>query len=105
MIPEMPHDLGWVYVDGIRANFDGHGICAEDDYFRDIAESLEIQKDINGAFHPNAAGHYFGYAPAITESARYALGFPYPGALHPPGTPAPTPPRCATPSSATATTS
>jgi hypothetical protein len=71
------HDLGWVYVNDIQSGFDRHGICAEDDYFRDIFESLELQSDINGAFHPNADGHLFGYAPAIAESARYALGFPY----------------------------
>jgi hypothetical protein len=82
-LSNMAQELGWVYVDGIRANFDRHGICAEDDYFRDIAESFEIQKDKNGSFHPNTEGHYFGYAPEITESARYALGFPYPWSYTP----------------------
>ena len=83
-IRTMTRELGWVYVDDVRANFDRHGICAEDDFFRDIAESLEIQKDINGAFHPDTEGHLFGYAPAIAESARYALGFPYPWTTLPP---------------------
>ena len=76
-IREKAQQLGWNYVLGVRSNFDRHGICAEDDYFRDIFESVELQNDINGAFHPNAAGHLFGYAPAIAQTGRYALGFPY----------------------------
>lgn len=68
---------GWTYVDGVRDRFHRHGICAEDDWLRDIAESFEIQGDKNGAFHPNGAGHAFGYAPAIADAARNALGFPY----------------------------
>lgn len=86
MVPELngviasssaQHD--WVYVDGVRDNFYEHGICADDDYLRDIAESFEIQGDQNGAFHPNSAGHLWGYGDAILDSLRESLGFPYTG--------------------------
>lgn len=83
-IRETAQSLGWTYVHGVRAAFDRHGICAGDDWFRDIFESFEIQKDQNGAFHPDSAGHYFGYAPAITQAARTALGVPYPWSLSAP---------------------
>ena len=73
---------GWVYVDGVRDNFYEHGICADDDYLRDIAESFEIQGDQNGAFHPNAAGHLWGYGDAILDSLRDTLGFPYTGGAY-----------------------
>lgn len=69
----------WTYVDGIRDNFVGHGICAEDDWMRDLLESFDVQgfPDYNGAFHPDWAGHLFGYAPEIYETAREVLGFPF----------------------------
>ncbi|MGE0140789.1 MAG: SGNH/GDSL hydrolase family protein [Ilumatobacteraceae bacterium] len=70
---------GWTYVDGIRDNFVGHGICAEDDWMRDLLESFDVQgfPDYKGAFHPDWAGHLFGYAPEIYETAREVLGFPF----------------------------
>lgn len=70
-------DHGWLYVDRVRSNFYEHGICADDDYLRDIAESFQLQGGKHGAFHPDGAGHLFGYAPAIAEAARDRLGFPY----------------------------
>ena len=62
-------DNGWTYVGGIRENFDGHGVCAEDDYFRDVLESHDVQSGIDGAFHPDTSGHLFGYVPAIVDSS------------------------------------
>lgn len=70
---------GWRYAHGVRERFDGHGICADDDWMRDIFESIEIQGDKWGAFHPDSAGHLYGYAPAIVNSLRGALGFTLPG--------------------------
>ena len=77
LIKASAEENGWAYVDGVRSNFDRHGVCAEHDYFRDVLESHDIQSGIDGAFHPNTSGHLWGYAPAIVDSLREQLGFPY----------------------------
>ncbi len=48
---------GWHYVGGIATKFDGHGYCASDPWVVGLGESVNRQHDVDGAFHPNAAGH------------------------------------------------
>jgi hypothetical protein len=49
---------GWHYVGGIRDEFVGHGYCADaaDRWIRNVWESLALQRNMNGAFHPNEPG-------------------------------------------------
>jgi hypothetical protein len=69
---------GWQFVDGIAAQFMGHGYCARDHWIVRYQESLEALSDVisvpagddvlpsslsrlaedsNGTLHPNRAGH------------------------------------------------
>ncbi|NHC13648.1 Calx-beta domain-containing protein [Motilibacter deserti] len=71
----------WTLVDGIAAKFAKHGYCAKDRWIRQLFESFAYQHDQNGAFHPNAEGHLYGYGARIEEVAAPVLGIA--------GTPAP----------------
>ena len=64
-------------MSGVRENFDGHGVCAEDDYFPRHPRVARRPGGIDGAMHPNTSGHLWGYAPAIVDALRQQLGFPY----------------------------
>jgi lysophospholipase L1-like esterase len=48
---------GWNFLGGITRQFLNHGYCADDRWVRQILESLVVQGDQFGAFHPNVAGH------------------------------------------------
>lgn len=47
----------WNYLSGIRDLFSTRGVCSNISYVNGIAESLTLQGDVTGAFHPNCAGH------------------------------------------------
>lgn len=64
---------GWTYVDGIAARFGGHGYCASDRWIRTIAESLLMQGNPDGAWHPNWEGHVFAYGPQIEAAVATEL--------------------------------
>ncbi len=68
---------GWRFVGGIAAAFARHGYCSTDPWVVGIAESRRTQDNIDGAFHPNAAGHA-AYARALFGSLRSALLLPAP---------------------------
>ncbi|MDN5860342.1 MAG: GDSL-type esterase/lipase family protein [Pseudonocardia sp.] len=48
---------GWLAVGGIAQAFDGHGYCADEEWFRALSESYVAQNNIDGSLHPNYAGH------------------------------------------------
>ena len=56
------------FIGGIKAKFKNHGYCAQDRYIRTLTESGLYQRGIDGAFHPNAEGHLFGYADRIEDT-------------------------------------
>lgn len=62
------------FVGGIKAKFAKHGYCAQDRYIRTLTESGLYQRGPDGAFHPNAEGHLFGYADRIEDTLAPALG-------------------------------
>ncbi|WP_421120939.1 hypothetical protein ACE2AJ_06535 [Aquihabitans daechungensis] len=62
------------FVGGIKAKFAKHGYCAQDRYIRTLTESGLYQRGVDGAFHPNAEGHLFGYADRIEDTLAPALG-------------------------------
>jgi hypothetical protein len=68
---------GWHYVGGVAAAFAGHGYCSTDPWVVQIAESMLTQGNVDGAFHPNAAGHA-AYAHALYTSLRASLLLPAP---------------------------
>lgn len=47
----------WTYIQGIDTLFLAHGVCSSDAYIGSVTDSLSIQGDWNGAFHPNYKGH------------------------------------------------
>jgi lysophospholipase L1-like esterase len=47
----------WSLVGGINSNFFTHGYPSTTPWIRTLGESLEIQGDQDGTFHPNALGH------------------------------------------------
>jgi lysophospholipase L1-like esterase len=47
----------WTYVAGISAAFRTHGYPSTSSWIRQLGESLEMQGNLDGIFHPNAAGH------------------------------------------------
>ena len=63
----------WVWVDGIKDKFKTHGYCAADRWIRTLAESGLYQRIQDGAFHPNAEGHLFGYATSLEAKLAPAL--------------------------------
>ncbi len=75
---------GWNYVGGISSGFARRGYCAADHDIVQIGESRDRQGDINGAFHPNAAGHQ-RYAAAIHAAvhAKLTASAPVPPSPHP----------------------
>jgi Ca2+-binding RTX toxin-like protein/nitrogen fixation protein FixH len=62
------------FIGGIKAKFAKHGYCAQDRYIRTLTESALYQRGVDGAFHPNAEGHLFGYADRIEDTLAPALG-------------------------------
>jgi len=47
----------WTLVTGISADFLTHGYPSTTPWIRTLGQSLEMQGNDDGAFHPNAAGH------------------------------------------------
>jgi hypothetical protein len=47
---------GWTLVNGINADFLRHGYPSNNSWIRTIGDSLEMQGNIDGTFHPNATG-------------------------------------------------
>jgi hypothetical protein len=47
----------WTLVKGINADFRTHGYPSTWPWIRTLGESLEMQGNVDGTFHPNAAGH------------------------------------------------
>ncbi len=47
---------GWTYVGGIAAAFKTHGYPSSSSWIRTITDSLLMQHNISGSFHPTAAG-------------------------------------------------
>jgi lysophospholipase L1-like esterase len=47
----------WTLVRGISADFRTHGYPSTTPWIRTLGQSLEMQGDVDGTFHPNAAGH------------------------------------------------
>lgn len=50
-------EFGWILVDGIARDFDGHGYCSKKSYFVFAEDSCRNQGDFEGVFHPNEIGH------------------------------------------------
>jgi hypothetical protein len=48
----------WTLVAGFLASFRTHGYPATDSWIRSVGESLAMQGNLDGTFHPNAAGHH-----------------------------------------------
>jgi hypothetical protein len=67
--------VGWNYVGGIADRFFKHGYCASNRWLYEISDSLLIQGDTNGSFHPNVAGQS-AIAQALTPQLDYALAHP-----------------------------
>ncbi|HEX8581630.1 MAG TPA: PKD domain-containing protein, partial [Acidimicrobiales bacterium] len=66
--------------------FATHGYCANDTWVRDIPTSFLYQRDPEGSFHPNRAGHFYGYALPIEDHLAAHLGITAPElAPHVPG--------------------
>ncbi len=47
----------WTLVRGISADFRTHGYPSTTPWIRTLGQSLLMQGDVDGTFHPNAAGH------------------------------------------------
>jgi hypothetical protein len=47
----------WTLVQDISADFRTHGYPSSSSWIRSLGESIEMQGDYDGTFHPNAAGH------------------------------------------------
>ena len=47
----------WTLVRGIKADFLKHGYPSTTSWIRTLGQSLEMQGDVDGTFHPNAVGH------------------------------------------------
>ena len=47
----------WTLVKGINEDFRTHGYPSTVPWIRTLGQSLEMQGDADGTFHPNAAGH------------------------------------------------
>lgn len=68
LISDQCEKCGWTKIDGIDEMFATHGICARNSFIRSLTESLKIQANHVGAFHPNEVGHK-----AISEYVWYKL--------------------------------
>lgn len=58
-------DAGATWAD-VRGLFSGHGVCSADPW----VSGLRLSK---AAFHPNGAGHKYGYLPALTGAVPVSL--------------------------------
>ena len=65
-------DHSWTLVDGIYADFAGHGYCSSDNYLTRIQDSFLRQGDKEGTVHPNRAG-YGVYAEHILDKWVHAF--------------------------------
>jgi hypothetical protein len=54
-------NYGWHYVGGIAKGFVGHGYCAPQDerWITTLEGSIDEERSMNGAMHPNLAGNEF----------------------------------------------
>ncbi len=59
LIATAANNAGFTYVDPIP-NFEGHGVCASDNYVNGLRTTVAE------SYHPNAAGHRDGYLPALS---------------------------------------
>lgn len=57
MIAGTSAKYNWTHVGGIAEIFAQHGICSVESYIRTVAESVDLQGDVKGSFHPNYKGH------------------------------------------------
>lgn len=57
LIARVSRRHGWTLVDKIPELFRTHGICSKVPHIRTIADSLRLQGNTFGAFHPSRAGH------------------------------------------------
>lgn len=65
---------GWIARTAHYDSFDRHGYCAdEESWIRSLGQSLKMQLNVKGAFHPNAAGHR-NIASLLIAPLRDALG-------------------------------
>lgn len=65
-------------VSGSTHAFDQHGYCAKDTWFRSVGASFLYQRDPEGSFHPNRAGHFFAYALPLEAQLATQLGITAP---------------------------
>lgn len=59
LITNVTAELNWISVKNVGANLDANGICTpvrENALVANVIESLTIQADPHGAFHPNCRG-------------------------------------------------
>lgn len=57
VICEASKKFRWNFVKKIEEIFSSHGICSANSFIRTISESVEIQGNFLGSFHPNYKGH------------------------------------------------
>lgn len=62
----------------VTGAFATHGYCANDTWARDIPTSFLYQRDPEGSFHPNRAGHFYGYALPMEDHLAAHLGITAP---------------------------
>ena len=48
---------GWTFVGGLSADFRTHGYSSPHSWIRSLGQSSRQEGSLDGAFHPNAAGH------------------------------------------------
>ena len=63
----------WTCVAGISAAFQTHGYPSTDSWVRQLGDSLAMQGNADGTFHPNAAGH-LAIAQRLLATYRGAIG-------------------------------
>ena len=54
--------------------FDTHGYCAPDSWMQTVGTSFLYQRDPEGSFHPNRAGHFYGFALPLEAALATQLG-------------------------------
>ncbi len=63
---------GWIWVDGIAAEFGKHGYCDKNTYFVSAEKSFKTQGDWYGLLHPNLKGHAL-YARRISDKIKETI--------------------------------
>ncbi len=69
-------------VTGSTHAFDAHGYCAKDTWMQSVGTSFLYQRDPEGSFHPNRAGHFYGFALPLEAALATQFGVTAP-ALEP----------------------